>query len=439
MKTSCLLMISVAAVCLSGEIAAAQTSGTIVTSPERVAVSRPLSDGNDNIGPRKAEAEAEEVHGMPRRKSGPRGGNSNRDDAHQTAPGQQGKMQEGIKFPGVGSNGLVPPDTNMAVGPTRILQTANSRYAIYDKSGNLLNGPFSLSSIWTPLGIDNGCATNDAGDVVAQYDKLADRFIVTQLGGLAPPYSECIAISQTSDPAGACWLYSFQYDETINDYPKFGVWPTATNSAYLAIYNLFADQVTFIGSQLCAYDRTKMLSGDPTAQGICYITNNDGGYLPADLDGSLPPLDGTPGYFLNYNTTSSLRMYALSPNFANPNASTLSAVGPDIEVTPFTEACAGSACIPQQGTSQRLDAVGDRLMYRLAYRNFGDHQAIVANHSVTVSSRVGVRWYELRAPLATNSVFTLYQEGTYSPDSTHRWMGSAAMDMAGNMAIGYSA
>src|SRR5437016_10655847 len=76
-------------------------------------------------------------------------------------------------------------------------------------------------------------------------------------------------------------------------------------------------------------------------------------------------------------------------------------------------------------------------MYRLAYRNFGDHDALVFNHSVAAGSSVGLRWYELRSPLA--GAFTLYQQGTFAPDSTYRWMGSAAMDQAGDIAVGYSA
>ena len=95
-------------------------------------------------------------------------------------------------------------------------------------------------------------------------------------------------------------------------------------------------------------------------------------------------------------------------------------------------------CIPQPGTSQRLDTLGDRLMYRMAYRNFGSHQAIVVNHTVDVdgSDRAGVRWYDLSK---TTGNWSIAQQSTYAPaDGLHRWMGSAAMDHDGNMAIGFS-
>jgi len=407
-----------------------------VTGPTQVTVSAPLTSGSDDT-----DGNSRHVHHhgqLPGR--GDQNGDQDNDDDTQGSPGPVQNTIRGAEFAGVGALGYAPPDTNMAVGPNHIVQTVNSRYAIYNKTGGLLVGPNSLSSLWSALGSGNGCATNNGGDVVAQYDRMADRFVITQLGGTSAPFSECIAVSKTNDPTGAYYLYSYNYGTNLNDYPKFGVWPTATNSAYLATYNMFANAATFTGGRLCAYDRTKMLAGDPSAQEICFDRTGDGGYLPADLDGSAAPLDGTPGYFLNYETLSSLRLYAFSPNFANPAASTLLVQSPDLAVTGFSEACSGGGtCIPQSGTTQKLDSLGDRLMYRLAFRRFGDHEALVVNHSVTAGTSVGVRWYELRAPVSNASTWSVFQQGTYAPDATFRWMGSAAMDQAGDIAIGYSA
>jgi hypothetical protein len=341
-------------------------------------------------------------------------------------------------FDGVNANGIAPPDTNMAVGPTRILHTVNSRYAVYDRSGNLLVGPNSLSSLWGPLGADNGCAINNGGDVIAQYDKSADRWLISQVGSLSPPYSECIAVSKTNDPGGIYSLYYYDYGSVLNDYPKFSVWPTATNSAYLATYNVFAPSLNIDGVQLCAYDRSQMLAGNPTPAALCQIITNDASYLPADLDGSTGPLDGSPGYFLTIETPTTLRMYNGAPNFAN---NTFTVTGPrDIAVTPYVDACAESRfCIQQQGTTMFLDAVGDRPMYRLSYRNFGDREELVVNHSVTAGIGVGVRWYELSsAPVSNSAVFNVVQQGTFAPDANSRWMGSAAIDRYGDIAIGYS-
>ena len=48
---------------------------------------------------------------------------------------------------------------------------------------------------------------------------------------------------------------------------------------------------------------------------------------------------------------------------------------------------------------------------------------------------MGLRWYEVRNP---NGTPTVYQQGTFAPDATYRWMGSIAMDHVGNIALGYS-
>jgi hypothetical protein len=363
------------------------------------------------------------------------------DKALQSEPGAEAGIQPKANFGGVGANGYIPPDPNIAVGKNNsqgigyIVQMVNSELAIFDKSGNLVAGPVSLNSLWQPLG--GPCAGSNAGDPVVQYDAAAERWLVSQLGSTnGPSYSECIAVSQSSDPRGAYNLYAYSFGGNLNDYPKFGVWPTATNSAYLASYNLFSNGQTFIGAALCGYDRSAMISGAGNPAQICFTVSGDGGFLPADLDGATPPSDGTPGYFLNFETTSSLRLYEMGQfDFANGLA-TLTQTTPDIAVASFAEACGGGTCIAQPN-SQTLDSLGDRLMYRLAFRVFSDRAAMVVNHSVTAGTGVGLRWYELRQPTGS-SIFSLYQQGTFAPDSAYRWMGSAAMDGAGNIAIGYS-
>ena len=372
---------------------------------------------------------------LPPRNTRP-GGASSEDKALQKQEGPDLGSESKTHFGGVGANGYIPPDPNIAVGESHIVQMVNSQIAVFSKSGTLLSGPTALNTLWTALG--GACASSNAGDPIVQYDNVADRWLVSELGSSgSAPYSECIAVSQTNDPRGAYYLYSYDFGSNLNDYPKFGVWPTATNSAYLATYNLFPNAGnTFLGAELCAYDRNAMLAGASNPAAICFTVANDGNYLPSDLDGATPPADGTPGLFLNFETNSSLRLYQLSPNFTTMTG-TLTQATPDIAVAPFTQACNGGVCIVQPN-SQKLDSLGDRLMYRLAYRMFGDHASMVVNHSVVAGSSVGVRWYELQAPAATPGQFSLYQQGTFAPDSAYRWMGSAAMDGAGNIAIAYS-
>jgi hypothetical protein len=424
----------------SGGLAGAQT--TTVSHPSSAAVSPNLSDlPLDHWAQSPQDLKiVPPAKPLRPRASGPGGADAG--DLHlQTQPGPDVGIEPKGNFPGITANGYIPPDPNIAVGKNDstgfgyIVQLVNSEIAVFDKTGKVLTGPVALSSLWSTLG--GNCATNNAGDPIVQYDVVADRWLVTQLGSTSgPTYSECIAVSQNNDPRGAYWMYSYSFNNNLNDYPKFAVWPTATNSAYLASYNLFLNGSSSAGAALCAYDRAAMLSGASSPAQICSTVSGDSGFLPADLDGATPPSDGTPGYFLNFETLSSLRLYQMSQLDFAAGTATVAAVTPDIAVATFSEACGGGTCIPQPN-SQKLDSLGDRLMYRLAYRVLSDHVAMVVNHSIVAGASVGVRWYELRQPLA-GGAFSLYQQGTFAPDSAYRWMGSAAMDGAGDIALGYS-
>jgi hypothetical protein len=341
-------------------------------------------------------------------------------------------------FPGVGqgdygfSPNAAPPDTNLSVGATQVVQWVNESFAVFSKTGTLLAGPTAGNTLFQALGATHPCAVHNDGDPIAQYDKQADRWVLTQFSvtsGSSQGFWQCVAVSATSDATGSYHVYAFNYGTVqFNDYPKVGVW----NNAYYITYNIFNNGNTFGGSKLCALDRTSMIAGSAATQ-ICFqLSNSFGGVLPADLDGATPPPAGSPEFFLNFGSNS-LNLWKISN--VNFTAGTATLSGPtNIPVAAFAAACGGGTCIPQLGTT-RLDSLADRLMYRLAYRNFGDHEALVVNHSITSGSGVGVRWYEIRSPGGTPTVF---QQGTFAPDASFRWMGSAAMDHVGNIAVGYS-
>lgn len=412
---------------LNGPVASAQTL-TVVT-PSTHADSKALRDLDHGSAPVHGLTAIRHHHGqLPEELEIPPLGPDQPDPLVQLGPGPLISASAGTDFEGLGQSGYIPSDNNIAVGPNHIVETVNVQYAVYNKAGGLLTSGF-LKSLWNGLG--GSCAANNGGDPVVQYDRFADRWIITQLGSLSAPYAECIAVSKTNDPTLAYSLYSYSFGSALNDYPKFGVWPTATNSAYLASYNLFYGGS---GAELCAYDRAAMIAGAASPIGICYSGLSTYSYLPSDIDGPTPPLDGTPGYFVDLYTTASLGVYKLKPNFATPALSTLSAFS-TIPVAAFAQA----SDVPQAGTTMTLDPLSDRLMYRLGFRVYADHEAMAATHSVATGGVAAARWYELRSPISATGTFSLSQQGTFAPgDGNHRWMGSIAMDSAGDMGLGYS-
>ncbi|HKR76430.1 MAG TPA: hypothetical protein VJR95_07165 [Rhodanobacter sp.] len=325
-----------------------------------------------------------------------------------------------------------PPDTNGAAGATQFVQIVNTAFGVWSKStGAIVYGPVSTNALWKGFG--GGCETNNDGDAVVVYDKAAGRWVVSQFSVSTTPYLQCVAVSATSDATGAWYRYAFTYSN-FPDYPKMGVWP----DAYYETFNMFSGN-SFVGADLCAYDRSAMLNGQAATQQCFQLSSSYGGVLPADLDGATAPPAGSPNYLMNFGSNS-LNLWKFHVDWSNPANTTLS--GPvNVPVASFAEACGGGVCVPQSGTRQKLDSLGDRLMFRLAYRNFGSYESLVVSHSVKVGTTrknpyTGVRWYEIRNPGAGTP--TVYQQSTYAPDSNYRWMGSVAMDKLGDMALGYS-
>ena len=335
----------------------------------------------------------------------------------------------------------VPPDENLAVGATQVVEVINTAYKVYSKStGASVQGARQISSIFTGVsGLCGQGATFNFTDPVVLYDKKAGRWFISIAAGDSTfsTGNECIAISTTSDATGSYHRYVFAFGTKVfNDYPKFGVWP----DAYYGSYNLFSPK-QYLGAKVCAYQRSAMLAGSG-AKAVCFPGTTGAGitsefsFLPSDLDGATLPPSGTPNFFVDLASTSALHLFKFHVDFTTTSNSKFT--GPvTIAVTPFTQACAANGtCIPQAGTSQQLDSLGDRLMFRLAYRNFGTHQSLVVNHAVKTSvAAAGVRWYEIRNPNGTPSVF---QHGTLTSGSTSLWMGSIAMDKVGDMALGFS-
>ncbi len=376
-----------------------------------------------------------------------------------------------------GTSCSTPPDTNGVVGPNHYVQATNvngsAGLAIWNKSGTLLAGPKHLNALWTGFSSADGntCASGNDGDPVVVYDQLADRWFITQFalpnsGTNGGPSFQCVAVSQTADPTGAYYLYDFKYAYSINDYGKFGIWP----DAYYASFNMF-NASGYVGADFCAYDRNQMLKGlaatqqcflklYPTNPPACPAVQPFGvfGALPISMDGPIPPPNGEPAYFMQFDysqcgpTYNQLDLWTFHVDWATPANS--SVTGPSVlTVGNFTPTCyANNAtggtgfpnCVPQPGTTVTVDALDDRVMFRLNYRNFGSYESLLVNHSIVGGNGTGgtpgtagsgIRWYEIRSPATAPAVF---QQGTYAPSDTNwRWMGSIAQDQASDMALGY--
>lgn len=363
---------------------------------------------------------------------------------------------------------VAPPDPTGAVGPNDYVQTTNNLVRIYDKNGVPRGPAFKLSGLFASLG--GITPTQDKGDTIVLYDRMANRWMISQFAftaANAPPYHQAIAVSKTSDPTGAYWVYDFVMPGVeFNDYFKFGAWP----DAYYMTDRQFTNGGPFNSFGCFAFDRAKMLVGDPSAGFIYFnlgtpmplLSNASSGMLPTDFTGLTPPPAGAPNVFAVYtddaftgDPADTVRLFNFHTDFATPASSTFTERPESpVAVAAFdSRNPSGRADIEEPAPAvagDSLDSLGDRLMLRLQYLNRAGTESLLMTHTVNAGTLpapgflptraqyiAGVRYYEFRKT-SPGGAFTVPEQATFSPDTNERWMASVAMDNAGNIAAGYN-
>ncbi len=353
-----------------------------------------------------------------------------------------------------------PPDPVGDVGKKHYVEMVNLVFAVYSKTGTLLLGPADIGTLWAGFAIDD--CTDPSGDPIVLYDQFADRWILSQfttrgLDDPTLPFYNCVAISQTGDPTGAYYRYAFTTGFNFPDYPKYGIW----RDTYIITTREFGPTVEY-GIGVYGLERNKMIEGDPNARVVSFfLDGNDpailplvgDGLLPPDIDGKEKPKNGVPAPIVgtqdddaDYGATfDAINIWEFNVKWRSTPVASIE-LKTQLPVAEFDSIfpCAPTArdCLPQPGITnpnQYLDILSyrQRPTWRLAYRNFKFFETMVTNQSVEAAPGIaGVRWYEIRRVYGK---YFLYQQGTFAPnDGVHRWMGSAAQDKWGNIALGYS-
>ena len=355
----------------------------------------------------------------------------------------------GTNVNGLGFTSVNPSDPVITVGPAHVIQMINAatgaRVRIFNKDGSPAGATFNFSAITGVQG---------AGDPIALYDQLANRWVLAEFGysGGVTSYVNTLimAVSATEDPFGTWYSYAFADNSFFVDFPKFAVW----NDAYYATSNDFNTGATaYLGSSIYAFDRTKMLNGDLTATAIRQRFNSaDGRFFsmaPISLEGNAAPPVGVPGGFLYYSANEytsdpadadSLYFMSMTPNFTTPAATVIGSPQRMLLSAFDDELCTATRgrCIDQQtNTATDLEDLAGRITNKIVYRNFGTYQGIVLNFTVDAngSGLGGIRWMELRRPGAT---WNVHQEGTWAPDGNERWLGGITYDGLGNIGLMYN-
>jgi hypothetical protein len=341
-------------------------------------------------------------------------------------------------------------------------------------------------------------------DVVVIFDRLASRWVIgaktsddnAQLGFT---YHFCLAVSNTDDLHAntLAWTgFSLDLDPTMGkdaeghaffpDWPKISTWTDASGSqsAYFATMDLL-DRSNFFseaGAEVCAFDRENIIHGgtvrSPLCTNVSHIKDSrlwsgtdpilplfiGHSLIPADIEGQTLPPSGRDEFMVSIQnpindlttlTSTSLNLWQFHLDW---NASTITPTLSTVTVDSYMPGCylyaadnpAITNCAQEPVTlidplqPQIVDSVGDRLMPRFAYRNFGTYESYLVTHTIQTgadtvnnATQTGVRWYEFRDN--GSGTPTLNQSDTINPDNVlYRFLPSVAQDQAGNVAVGYS-
>lgn|SRR5215469_390205 len=387
-------------------------------------------------------------------------------------------------FEGIDASELASPkvdvDPNGAVGTKQYLEWTNVACQAFDKGtlAPVWSCPQPVTQLWT-LHNQKGCATI-TGDGYVLFDRLASRWVIAAHNspGISGTYFYCVAISSTDDLTSGSlkwYTYSFKLNPWLStnssgnplfpDWPKLGTWI----DAYYLAFDLLDPNNHYqpVGAVACALDRANMLNNATARSMQCFSDPanppTSSRYLrhsliPADVEGTTPPPAGRDEYFVSIQnptlsnsvtTSRAINLWDFHMDWNTPSNSTFT--NNTVIVPTYTPGCysvsnpGNTFCVPEpilntNGTHHRIDSVGDRLMPRLSYRNFGTRESFVFAQTIrtgvaTTNQQTGIRWYELEG----SGLPALNKSGTIKIDtSTFRFMPSMAQDKVGNVAVGYN-
>lgn len=353
---------------------------------------------------------------------------------HYVAPSTEKTLNQ--NWAAMGYTSVSPADPSVDVGPNHVVQMINGSSGayirVYSKTGTPLSTQVYFDNF---MGMPGG-----AGDPIVLYDERANRWVLTEFSNTGNNMH--VAISTTPDPTGSYYTYTFNSPSGFPDYPKYSIW----DDEYIITANVGSNDIY-------ALNRTNLLAG--TATPAQMFTQSNYGTIgfqaatPVSLNGTTLPPSGAPAMVMRMRddawtgvSTDALEIWNVNINWANSALSTftqnivLPIAAYESELCGYTS----FSCIDQPGSNTNLDPLREVLMNRIHYRNFGTHESIVCCHVADVNGadRAGIRWYELRRTGGTGGTWSIYQQGTYSPDAHNRWMPTIGISESGNIGLAYN-
>ncbi len=328
------------------------------------------------------------------------------------------------------ASGFRPYDPSGAVGLNHYVQMINSTtFKVYNKVSGAVLLTSTLGTLWSP-------ATPNDGDPIVMYDKTADRWFLAQFGQTGNKMY--IAISTSGDPTGTYYTYTFS-SPAFPDYLKFSIWADG--------YYMTSNQSP---QKVFCFERTAMLAGNAASRSIytTFTPPNGSGFfipLPGDAADVTLPAYGTPCPIFSYSDngwgagySDAVNIYQMSVNWVPATPTGTITLAANVPMAAFDASYDPSwNDVSQPGTTQKLDGIGGVCMYRAQWRSWAGYNSILLNWGVKISTtQRSIKWCELHQDQSTG-VWSVFQEGIYTPDADTRWMGGIAMDNNGSIGLAY--
>jgi hypothetical protein len=337
-------------------------------------------------------------------------------------------------FDGDYETGLTPPDTTGAIGPDRYIETINTQFAIYNRSGSLIDG----GTLGDMTGIPTGLFGYALSDPQIMWDAKTQRFYYSAIyydslflsdNGLAVGWSTTATPSSAAD-----WCqYAISFGSDLPDYPKLG------DSADFLIYGFnqfgnFAQDYT--GSAFAMLNKpppgaTCAPTSAFTVTSSDILHNGNGSLAATPVPANLVDDSTGTGYVVanaDLSVTASadfISVYSVTTNGTDANGIPVPAVGGPTTVPVPTYSMPSNA--PEQGSSNLLDTLDGRFEASVAAVDpgHGNTLAVWTAHAVFGGGGTEERWYELDP--AAGSVL---QSGRVGSPSLFVWNGAVSPDRA---------
>ncbi len=275
-------------------------------------------------------------------------------------------------------NTVIPPDVMGAAGPTYLMETLNSFYRIYSKTGSSVL-KLNPSTFWSALGTYEG-------DPHLAYDSLSGRWIHCCIGLLSSGHwAIFVAVSQTSDPRGTWHVFSIDTgpSSTFPDYPLLGFnkkWVVITTNDFL--------NNSFNHVRIIVLNKSKLLTGT-LGTVKTFFDNGIFSLSPAE---TLDPTRGIEYLLADYNGNFAGNGYISMSTITGTTGSPVYTPGSLIAVNqPWSET---SVDEPQKGTTKLIDA-GDTRMGKIIVRNGSIWATQTVFLPATHPSRSAAQWWQI--------------------------------------------